>query len=353
VTRGRGKPDAAAPSRDDAPKPRLRHATDRSAGISRRRAGRGFTYADPDGRRVTDAETLERIRKLAIPPAWTDVWISPNARARLQATGVDSAGRKQYRYHDAFRAAQERAKYERLLDFGRGLPRLRGRTARHLRLGPYEQEWACAIAIGVVNKTWFRIGSERHARSARTYGVTTLRKRHVSVSGDEIAFCFRAKNRKLVRRSISNAALAKGIDALLDLPSGSRLLRFERDAELAPLTSVLLNEYIADNLADGYTAKDFRTWGGTLLAAEELARRGPAESETDAKRALAAVMRQVGEELGNTAAVARASYVSPLVVDHYLAGRTLDDFQLASASGPRRLSASESALIHLLKTPMG
>jgi len=319
----------------------------------RRLGKKRFRYVDSRGSAITDEEQLERIAALAIPPAWTDVWISPNARARLQATGVDSAGRKQYRYHDAFRAAQERAKYERLLDFGRGLPRLRGRTARHLRLGPYEQEWACAIAIGVVNKTWFRVGSERHARSARTYGVTTLRKRHVSVSGDEITFCFRAKNRKLVRRSISNAALAKGIDALLDLPSGSRLLRYERDGELVPLTSAVLNEYIAENLADEYTAKDFRTWGGTLLAAEELARLGPAESETDAKRALAAVMRQVGEELGNTAAVARASYVSPLVVDHYLAGRTLDDFRSANGSGSRRLSASERALIRLLRTPVG
>ena len=157
----------------------------------RRLGKKRFRYVDSRGSAITDEEQLERIAALAIPPAWTDVWISPNARARLQATGVDAAGRKQYRYHDAFRAAQERAKYERLLDFGRGLPQLRRRTAQHLRLGPYEQEWACAIAIGVVNNTWFRVGSERHARSARTYGVTTLRKRHVSVSGDEVTFCFR------------------------------------------------------------------------------------------------------------------------------------------------------------------
>ena len=244
-------------------------------------------------------------------------------------------------------------KYERLLDFGRALPRLRRRARGHLRLGPYEREWACALAVGVVNKAWFRVGSERRSGSARTYGVTTLRKRHVSVSGDEIAFCFRAKNRKLIRRSVSDGAIADGISALLDLPDGSRLFRFEHDDDLVALTSPMLNDYIAEHLGADYTAKDFRTWGGTLLAAEELARRGPAESETDAKRALAAVMRQVGEELGNTAAVARASYVSPLVVDHYLAGRTLDDFQLASASGPRRLSASERALIRLLKTPVG
>ena len=317
-----------------------------------RRLGRKrFRYVDSRERPITDEEHLERIAALAIPPAWTDVWISPNPGARLQATGVDVAGRKQYRYHDAYRAAQERAKYERLLDFGRGLPNLRRRATQHLRLGPYEREWACAIAIGVVNKTWFRVGSERHARSARTYGVTTLRKRHVSVSGDEITFCFRAKNRKLVRRSISDAGLANGVNALLDLPDGSRLLRFERDDELIALTSPLLNEYIAENLAPEFTAKDFRTWGGTLLAAEELARLGPPESESDARHALVDVMRRVGEELGNTAAVARASYVSPHVVDHYLAGRTLEDFRSANGSRPSRLTVTEQALLELLEAP--
>ena len=332
--------------------PRTRRVDCSGPGLRRVRRGRGFSYHEDDGARIDDPAVVERINDLAIPPAWDDVWICADPRGHVQATGIDAAGRKQYRYHDAYRAAQERAKYERLLEFGRGLPKLRRRAAGHLRLGPYEREWACAIAIGVVNKTWFRVGSERHARSARTYGVTTLRKRHVSVSGDEITFRFRAKNRKLVRRSISNAALAKGVDALLDLPNGSRLLRFERDDELVALTAPMLNDYIADNLAPDYTAKDFRTWGGTLLAAKELARRGPAESETGANRALATVMRRVGEELGNTAAVARASYVSPLVVDHYLAGRTLEDFRSANGSGPRRLSASERALVSLLKSPV-
>jgi DNA topoisomerase-1 len=323
--------------------------------VSRRRSGwrrlgrKRFRYVDARGTAISDEEQLERIASLAIPPAWTDVWISPNPRARLQATGLDAAGRKQYRYSDSFRAAQERAKYDALLGFAEGLPRLRRRAASHLRLGPYEHEWACAIAVGVINKAWFRVGSERHVRSARTYGVTTLRKRHASVSEDEVTFCFRAKNRKLVRREITDARLAKGVSALLDLPNGSRLFRFERDDELVPLTSPSLNEYIGDNLAPGYTAKDFRTWGGTLLAATELARRGPAESDATARRVLAAVMRKVGEELGNTAAVARASYVSPVVVEHYLAGHTLDDF--GDGAPPRGLTVSEHALVELLETP--
>ena len=318
-----------------------------------RRLGRTrFRYVDARDVEITDDEQLARIHSLVIPPAWTDVWISPNPHAKLQATGFDSAGRKQYLYHPRFRAAQERAKFARLLDFAKRLPRLRARASRHLRLDPYEHDWTCAVAVGLINKAWFRVGSERHARSSRTYGVTTLRKRHVSVSGDEIEFCFRAKNRKLVRRTISNAKLAKSVEQLLDLPDGSRLFRFERDGELVDLTSALLNEYLAENLGDGFTAKDFRTWGGTLLAARELERYGVAESESDAKRTLAAVMRYVGDELGNTAAVARDSYVSPVVVDHYLAGRTLADFRPRNGSGSRQLSPSEQALLKLLAVPV-
>jgi DNA topoisomerase-1 len=308
---------------------------------------------DARDRPVADEEQLERIRALAIPPAWSDVWISPNPRARLQATGVDTAGRKQYLYSAAHRAAQEREKFERLLDFGKRIPGLRARATQHLRLDPFELEWTCAVAVSLINKAWFRVGSERHAQSSRTYGVTTLRKRHVSVSGDEIEFCFRAKNRKLVRRTIVDAALADRVEQLLELQNGSRLFRFERDGELYDLTSATLNEYVAEYLGDGFTAKDFRTWGGTLLAAVELERRGPSPSERDAKRVLAQVMRKVGDELGNTAAVARESYVSPAVVDHYLSGRTISDFRSRNGSRPSRLSEAEYALTRLLRARIG
>ena len=318
-----------------------------------RRLGRKrFRYVDAHGREIDDEEQLERIRGLAIPPAWTDVWISPSPGARLQATGVDSAERKQYLYHSSYRAAREREKFERLLAFAKALPALRGRMSTHLRLEAYELEWTCAIATGVINKAWFRVGSERHARSARTYGVTTLRKKHVSVSGHEIAFCFRAKNRKLVRRTITNAALAQGVEALLELPDGSRLFRFEREGELAPLTAPRLNEYLGENLGGTYTAKDFRTWGGTLLAAVGLARVGPVDHEAERERVLARVMRDVGQELGNTAAVARASYVSPAVVAEYVAGRTLDDYR-ATRKRSGRLAADEDALIRLLTASAG
>jgi DNA topoisomerase-1 len=315
----------------------------------RRLGRRRFRYVDGAGRELEDEEQLERIRELVIPPAWRDVRISPNPRARIQATGLDAAGRKQYRYHASFRAAQERAKFEELLDFAKALPGLRSRTASHLRTGPFEREWACALAVGLINKAWFRVGSDRHTRRSRTYGITTLTKRHVTVAGDEVEFCFRAKNRRLVRRTISNAKLAGGVGELLDLPSGSRLFRFMRDGELFPLTAPLLNEYLAEHMGDGFTAKDFRTWGGTLLAATELARRGPAEDEREATRTLAAVMRTVGTELGNTPAVARDSYVSPVVVSAYQAGRTIEDYRTANGARPRNLTADERALVRLLK----
>jgi DNA topoisomerase-1 len=314
----------------------------------RRHGRRRFRYVDSRERAITDEERLARIRSLAIPPAWEDVWISPNPSADLQATGVDAAGRRQYIYSERRRAARQREKFDRLLRFARGLPTLRASAENDLRRGPYEPEWACAIAVGLVNKAWFRVGSDRHTRTSRTYGVTTLRKRHVEVDGDEIHFVFRTKNNALVRRTLRSAPLARELEQLFAL-DGSRLFRFERDGELVALTAHYLNDYIRERLGDGFTAKDFRTWGGTLVAASELARQGPAASERDAKRVLVLVMRKVARELGNTAAVARESYVSPAVVDAYLEGLTLDDFRGGRARGPARMSVDERALLRLLR----
>jgi DNA topoisomerase-1 len=315
----------------------------------RRLGRRRVRYVDAAGRPITDEEALERIRSLAIPPAWEDVWISPSPRAKLQATGIDAAGRKQYRYHASFRAAQERAKFGRLLHFAEALPRLRSRASRHLGLGPYDERWSCALAVGLINHAWFRVGSDRHARRSRTHGITTLTKRHVSVSGDEVTFRFRSKNRKLVRRTVRDERLALGVLELLELPHGSRLFRFEREGELHALTSALLNAYLAEHLGNGFTAKDFRTWGGTLGAALELEKRGPPAGEDEAKRALAAVVRKVASELGNTPAVARDSYVSPVVVSAYRDGVTLAAFRNENGAGRSRLDADERALLALLR----
>jgi DNA topoisomerase I len=307
----------------------------------RRLGRRRFRYVDAHGEAIDDPETLDRIEALVIPPAWREVWISPNPGAKLQATGVDSAGRTQYLYHATYRAAQERAKFEGLVGFGSRLPGLRKQIRADMRDGPHAYGWACGIAVTLLNRGWFRVGSDRHARSSRTYGITTLYKRHVEVRRDRLTFRFRTKNGALVRTTLVDARLADAVRDLLRMPGGSRLFRFERDDGYANLTAPLVNAYIAEHLGDGFTAKDFRTWGGTLTAAVGLAERGPQATETEAKKAVASVMRDVARELGNTPAVARASYVSPAVVELYERGITLDDFR---PKADRRLSATASGL---------
>ena len=294
----------------------------------RREGSRGrFRYVDARGNRVTDEEKLERIKSLVIPPAWKEVWISGNASSKLQATGIDAAGRKQYVYHPNFRAQQEQAKFDRLIGFAERLPDLRLAMSEDMDKEHLDRERVSAIATRLINRGWFRVGTERYAKESKTFGITTLRKGHVRVRGHRIAFDFRGKHKSLVRTTLVDEELADAIKELLALPRNGRLFRSEWDDGLCALTGPKLNDYVRAYLGEEFTAKDFRTWGGTLIAAVALAERGPAETETDAKRAITAVMRTVGEQLGNTPAVARSSYVSPAVIDQYLDGTTIEDFR--------------------------
>jgi DNA topoisomerase I len=296
--------------------------------IGWRREGskRSFRYVDADGRRITDEEKLERIRALAIPPAWKDVWIAPSARTKLQATGIDAAGRKQYLYHPEYRARQEQAKYDKLIRFAERLPDLRVAMSEHMELPGLPEEKVAAVAVRLINLGWFRVGGDRYAKSSRTFGITTLRKSHVSVRGARISFRYRAKHSIMIHSAIVDAELAAAMKELIALP-GARLFKFEREDDYRNLDQRRLNAYIRTHLGEEFTAKDFRTWGGTLTAAVELAQHGLPETEADAKRFVAKVMRKVGEKLGNTPAVARSSYVSPAVVEQYLDGRTIEDFR--------------------------
>jgi DNA topoisomerase I len=321
----------------------------------RRKGSKGrFRYVDSRGDPITDPAKLARIEALVIPPAWRDVWISPRPGANLQATGVDAAGRRQYLYHPEYRARQEQAKYDKLIRFAERLPDLRAAMAEHMDRDALDRERICAVAIRLINIGWFRVGSERYARESRTYGITTLTKRHVTVRGSRIGFHFRGKHKVWVRTVIADAELAGVIRDLLALPGGRRLFRYEWEGELFNLTGARVNEYVRTYLGDDFTAKDFRTWGGTLLAAIAFAERGIPETETDAKRSVAAVMRTVGERLGNTPAVARASYVSPAVVEQYLDGRTIEDFRPRHLRvvGARDigLDREEQALLSLLRS---
>lgn len=320
-----------------------------------RRAGRRrFRYLDSRGNRITDPAKLARIESLVIPPAWRDVWISPRANAKLQATGIDSAGRRQYLYHPEYRAQQEQAKYDKLIRFAESLPELRAAMAEHMENDSRDRERVSAVAVRLINLGWFRVGSERYVRESQTYGITTLNKSHVSVRGSRIVFRFRGKHRALVRTQIVDSELAAAIKELLALERGRRLFRYEWEGDLYNLTSKRLNDYIQIYMGEEFTAKDFRTWGGTLLAALAFADRGLVDSEAEQKRAVAAVMRRVAERLGNTPAVTRASYVSPAVVEQYLDGRTIDDFRPRHLRvvGARDigLDLEEQALLSLLRS---
>ena len=313
-----------------------------------------FRYLDARGNEITDEPTLERIRALVIPPAWREVRISPRPSAKIQATGIDRAGRRQYIYNPDFRAAQEQAKFDRLVRFGERLPELRSAMAEHMSLDPLEREWVSALALRLINVGWFRVGTERYAKRFKTFGITTLRKSHVSVHGKRIIFRFRSKHRAWVHAAVVDAELAAAMRDLKEIPGGRRLFRYRLNGDLYNLTGRTLNEYVARYLGDDFTAKDFRTWGGTLIASIALAERGVADSETEGKRVIAGVMRTVGDRLGNTPAVARASYVSPAVVEQYLDGRTIDDFRprhlRVVGARDTGLDPEEMALLSLLRS---
>jgi DNA topoisomerase-1 len=313
-----------------------------------------FRYIDSRGNRITDPQKLERIKALVIPPAWKDVWISPSPTAKLQATGIDSAGRKQYLYHSSFREQQEQAKFDRLIRFAERLPDLRTAMAEHMDKDELDRERVSAIATRLINSGWFRVGTERYARESRTFGITTLRKKHVHVRGHRISFEFQGKHRSVIRTTLVDSELAAAISELIALPGGPRLFRYQWDGGVCALTGARLNDYVRTYLGDEFTAKDFRTWGGTLIAAVALAQRGTVETDAEAKRVIAAVMRRVGAELGNTPAVARSSYVSPAVIDQYLDGTTIEDFRPRHLRvvGARDvgLDREEQALLSLLRS---
>jgi DNA topoisomerase IB len=326
----------------------------RKGGWQREGSRRHFRYVDAKGRRITDTEKLERIDSLVIPPAWKEVWISPRPGSKLQATGVDAAGRRQYLYHPAYRARQEQAKYDKLIRFAERLPDVRAAMAEHLDGEELTADWTSALAVRLINLGWFRVGGDRYAKRYRTFGITTLNKNHVTIRGSRVSFKYRGKHKVWVHTAVVDQELAGDLKVLRALEGGRRLFRYRWNDELVNLNGRKLNEYIREHMGEEFTAKDFRTWGGTLTAAIMLAEQGVEESETAARRAVAATMRAVGEKLGNTPAVARASYVSPAVVEQYLDGRTIDDFRPRHLRvvGARdiELDLEEQAVLSLLRS---
>ncbi len=309
-----------AESADDAG---LRYVADTDPGIRRRRAGRGFVYLDPRGHRVKDRATLDWIRSLAIPPAWTDVWICSSPKGHLQATGRDARGRKQYRYHPNWRAQRDTVKYDRMIAFGQALPRMRRRVSRDLRRTGLPRERVLAAVVRLLEKTGVRVGNEEYARDNKSFGLSTLRDRHVKVGSKRIRFRFRGKGGKEGEVEVSDARLARIVGRCQDLPGQELFAYLDEEGEVRTIGSGDVNDYIREISGHDFTAKDFRTWAATVLAARSLARGEPAPTIAGAKRDVVRAVERVAEWLGNTPAVSRKSYVDPMVIDAYLEGEAI------------------------------
>ncbi len=311
-----------SPAVTDAPlsETRLRHSTDNRPGITRRRAGKGFSYRDPDGSPIRDRETLARVRALAIPPAWTDVWICPYANGHLQATGRDARGRKQYRYHPSYRLRREAAKYERLVAFAKSLPAIRDRVHADLAKDGLPREKVLAAVVQLLELTLIRVGNDEYAKLNRSFGLTTLRDRHAKVDGHGIRFRFRGKSGKEVEVGLRDRRLASVVRRCRDLPGQELFQYVDDDGEVVDVTSDDVNEYLRE-VAPDVTAKDFRTWAGTVLAYRALRSLEHPATDGQAKRNLVEAIKATADRLHNTPAVCRSAYVHPVVVDAYLDGK--------------------------------
>lgn len=336
--------------------PRLKRVDCSSPGIRRRRSGKGFVYFHPEGTRVTDPEVLARIRALAIPPAWTDVWICPLPNGHIQATGTDARGRRQYRYHDKWRERRDREKFDHMLEFARVLPKIRYFTGLHLAEGELSRERVLACAVRLLDLGFFRIGTEDYAEENETYGLATMQKRHVRVTGDVITFDYQSKSGKRRIQSVADPAVVAVVSELKARRGGGpELLAYKQGGRWVDVKSSDINAYIKEISGGDFTAKDFRTWSATVLAAVALAvAEGTATSATGRKRAVARAMKEVAQYLGNTPAVCRSSYVDPRIVDRYRAGATVLDTAAAldGEASPGTLSthgAVEEAVLALLE----
>jgi DNA topoisomerase I len=301
----------------------LRYVSDTMPGIRRKRAGKHFSYIGRDGKPIHDEEELKRIRAIGIPPAWKNVWICPNRRGHIQATGRDEKGRKQYRYHPQWRKIRDETKYDRMADFGKALPCIRERVAHDLALPGMPREKVLAAVVRLLDLTSLRIGNEEYARENGSFGLTTMRNDHVDVAGTKIQFHFRGKSGKEHTVDIKDRQLARIIKKCQDLPGHELFQYVDEDKELRTIESDDVNEYLRQITGQDFTAKDFRTWAGTVVATCTLQDLGEYESQTQAKKNVVRAVEVAAKHLGNTPAICRKSYVHPEVIDAYLNGTLL------------------------------
>ncbi len=324
----------------------LRYVHDDDPGLKRVATRHGAEVADSAGRVVRDERTLDRIRRLAIPPAWTDVWISPHPAGQIQAVGRDARGRKQYRYHDGWRACRDEAKYERLHAFGAALPRLRARVAADLRRRGLPREKVLAAVVRLLELTLIRVGNDEYAKSNKSFGLTTLRKKHVTLSGVGAVFEFRGKSGVTHKAALHDPRLARILRGCEALP-GQRLFQFvDEDGARHAIDSHDVNAYLREAIGEDFSAKDFRTWAGTLSAARALAMQPSFENAAQAKRAVVLCVKAVAGLLGNTPTVCRACYIHPAVFEAFETGSLVP--RLAGEARP-----AELALMKLLRAAGG
>jgi DNA topoisomerase I len=316
--------------------PRLRRSDSSTGGITRTRSGRGFTYRDEQGAVIDDPELLSRIRALAIPPAWTSVWIAPYANGHIQATGLDAAGRRQYLYHPMWRERMDRLKFDRALALAESLPTARRQVTMDLRQAGLPRSRVLAAGFRMLDTGSLRIGSERYARAHGTIGLTTLRCAHATVLGSLVTLRFSAKSGHAWESEIDDADLATIVRQLKRRGPNSLLLSFEQHESVHPVSAEELNEYVRERTRGEFTAKDFRTLHGTIAAAASLAKHGPGPRKSRRTQAISQAMRDAAHVLGNTPAIARSSYVDPRLIDEYTHGRTIDPTRLGSAESELR-----------------
>jgi DNA topoisomerase I len=331
----------------------LRYVSDTMPGIRRKRAGKGFSYVGPDGTPIRDPEHLRRIRALVIPPAWTDVWICPSPRGHIQATGRDAKGRKQYRYHPRWREVRDETKYGRMIAFGEALPGIRRRVDADLARPGLPRQKVLATIIRLLESTLIRVGNEEYARDNGSFGLTTMRNRHVDVDGSTVRFEFRGKGGKRHDVDVRDRRVARIVERCQDLPGQTLFQYLNEDGERQTIDSADVNEYLREISGQDFTAKDFRTWAGTILAALALRELEAFDSETQAKKNVVRAIEAVAERLGNTPAVCRKCYVHPAVVDAYLDGSMVETLKQRAeqeiADSLTELRPEEAAVMALLQ----
>jgi DNA topoisomerase-1 len=311
----------------------LRYVNDSKPGIRREGSPGGFRYVDARGEPILDEDTLKRIKSLAIPPAWTDVWICPQASGHLQATGRDARGRKQYRYHPKWREVRDDVKYERMIKFGKALPAIRSEVDRALSLPGLPREKVLATIVYLLETTMMRVGNEEYARENKSFGLTTLRNRHVRIDGSDVEFRFRGKSGVWHQVKVHDRRLARIIQRSRDLPGQELFEYVDDEGETRTVDSSDVNDYLRQVTGEDYTAKDFRTWAGTVLAAVALREFEQFDSQAQAKKNVTQAIQSVAEKLRNTPSVCRKCYVHPAILDSYLEGTTLPMLREQAAAG--------------------